>query len=57
MNSIRENLHHSRREFYFIPVKNILGHCRPEATTAKEPELWGHVFPNPIKSSARQFNA
>jgi hypothetical protein len=20
------------------------------------PELWGHIFPNPIKSSARTFN-
>lgn len=40
-----------------LPYKTFWTDVGREPSLQKEPELWGHVFPNPIKSSARQFNA
>jgi hypothetical protein len=39
-----------------LPYKTFWAAVGREPSPQKEPELWGHVFPNPIKSSARQFN-
>ena len=40
-----------------LPYKAFWAAVGREASSQNEPELWGHVFPNPIKSSARKFNA
>lgn len=39
-----------------LPYKTFWAAVGREPLPQKEPELWGRVFPNPIKSSARQFN-
>jgi hypothetical protein len=40
-----------------LPYKTFWIAVGREASPQKDPELWGHVFPNPIKSSARKFNS
>lgn len=39
-----------------LPYKTFWATVDREPSPQKEPELWGQVFPNPIKSSAREFN-
>lgn len=39
-----------------LPYKTFWKATGREPQKCDEPELWGHVFPNPIKSSARTFN-
>jgi hypothetical protein len=40
-----------------LPCKTFWTAVGREPLPQENPELWGHVFPNPIKSSARKFNA
>ena len=40
-----------------LPYKTFWIAVGREPSPQKDPELWGHVFPNPIKSSARKFNS
>ena len=39
-----------------LPYKTFWAATGREPEIQKNPELWGHVFPNPIKSNARKFN-
>lgn len=40
-----------------LPYKIFWATVGREPSPQTDPELWGHVFPNPIKSSARKFNS